>query len=47
VGLDEGFIPKQLAPAIVARKSPERLLAALLEHQPPPPTVKWITRSET
>ena len=47
VGLAEGFIPRQLAPAIVTRKSPERLLAALLTHEPPPPTVKWITREET
>ena len=47
IGIQEGFIPRQLKPAIVARKSPERLLAALLEHQPPPPTVKWLTRKET
>ena len=46
-GLSEGFIPRALAPAIVSRKSPERLLSALLAHQPPPPTVKWITRKAT
>ncbi|MHB8874960.1 MAG: LOG family protein [Myxococcaceae bacterium] len=46
-GFSEGFIPKQLASAIVSRRSPERLLAALLEHQPPLPTVKWISREQT
>ncbi len=46
-GLAEGFIPRQLAPAVVARKSPEGLVTALLDHVPPPPTVRWLTRRET
>ncbi|MFZ5469975.1 MAG: TIGR00730 family Rossman fold protein [Myxococcota bacterium] len=46
-GLDAGFIPQELAPAVVAEREPEALLTRLLSHQVPPPTVKWITREET
>lgn len=45
-GLEEGFIPPQLATVLVAEEDPARLVSALIDHEPPPPTVKWISRGE-
>lgn len=38
----EGFVPASFGTMLVVEREPEALVKALLAHQPPAPTVKWI-----
>ena len=41
LGIREGFIPRASARAVVAERTPARLLARVLRHVVPPPSVRW------
>ena len=43
----EGFTPREFVDGIVFEPDPRKLVARLLEHTPPSPTVKWIRRDQT
>ncbi|MDP1821880.1 MAG: TIGR00730 family Rossman fold protein [Archangium sp.] len=40
--LQRGFIPSGLKELLLVRSNPDDLVRALLTHQPPPSTVRWI-----
>lgn len=44
LSLQRGFIPGGLKGVLVVEEHPERLVTSLLNHQPPEPAVRWISR---